>query len=111
MGSIVVVVLGLAAIAAVHVCALAISRRGRSAAHGAAFWGGVVGLVSLLGAPLLAASALATAPSHFAGTGGSTDPFDQIAIVVLAAIALLPLWSGIAAWLAIRGAIRAARTA
>ncbi|MBY4597976.1 hypothetical protein K3217_20860 [bacterium BD-1] len=71
-----------------HIIALYLSRQGRSRIHTAAFWGGVIGLLSL---PAAIFASLAYLP--FAITGAGDHPISWILPTTWIALWGLSVWS------------------
>lgn len=84
------VVAGLALALAFHVYALHVSRRGRSVAHAIAFWGGVLGMLSV---PVAILAAVAYLPFSIAGAGdhpiGWFMPASWVAVFLLGGCSLV----------------------
>jgi hypothetical protein len=91
------VLLSLVLAPAIHLYALLVSRRGRSGAHGAAFWGGILGMLSI---PAALVAGIAYVP--FAITGPGNHPISWIAPTTLAAVVVLAAFSLITASVARR---------
>ncbi|KFN45130.1 hypothetical protein [Arenimonas metalli] len=82
------VLLGLVLALAIHIHALLVSRRGHTGAHEAAFWGGILGMLSI---PAALVAAITYLP--FAITGPGNHPISWIAPATLAAVGVLVVFS------------------
>lgn len=93
----ILMLVGLVLIVLLHCHALYISRKGRTSAHTAAFWGGILGVVSI---PVAILAGLAYLPFSITGAGG--HPIGWILPASWIAVLILGGWSLVATLLAKR---------
>ena len=82
------ILLGLLLVPVLHVYALVVSRRGKSAIYTAAFWGGIIGLISV---PVAIMSSFIYLPFSFTGPGDHA--ISWIAPATLIGLCVMVFWS------------------